>query len=599
MPLNFLNPVKQEYVSEYIPAPIKEIADTGEVLQNRYDVVTDKFDKLRALAKNKRSLAGDKSVVDNAIGKIEEQFKTYSKSGNFEDADFVVNQLATDFLTDKELQDAEMSYKGYQERDAAIKKYGKSALDFAPIDPATYSTSKQGVYSPRVEERKDWEQRRFSFFDNIPVTGFDGKTKSLSAVEAEKKGYPGMSVTERSSQMGITPNRIAQRANEALPNYLNTEEGIQEYEALVAIDGQTPAQARETIKQRMIKSGLERTGLVTKTEYLENAANRGNTQGQGPENPFDLGTWTQRRSAEFLNSPAKAPFEVDQEGDIKMTTKKTGSSGLALEAGSALLADFYGLNKDKDLAKQINTENSVPRKRLINFLEERGILKPGLSKKEQNEAISNFWNEELAIAQASIAVPMPGDKASLDVVEQMNRAYFGTTDPNVPAKGTSILAGQAAQASFTDERGQVLTPAMVATKVKDKNVRVNGFVKDYRAPFEYGSPYMVATDPKSQNTEHFLISPDDNTKNSGGYFANRIYNSTRQKDLVTQWNDGFGNSYESTPVKGGAGFLLYVNGDKTTPIPVSQRDLQTLSSYGPEVIELLANKYKSLKKESK
>ena len=41
MPLNFLNPVKQEYVSEYIPAPVKEIADTGEVLQNRYDVVTD------------------------------------------------------------------------------------------------------------------------------------------------------------------------------------------------------------------------------------------------------------------------------------------------------------------------------------------------------------------------------------------------------------------------------------------------------------------------------------------------------------------------------------------------------------------------------
>jgi len=569
-------------------------------LQNRYDVVTGKFDKLRALAKNKRSLAGDKSVVDNAIGKIEEQFKTYSKSGNFEDADFVVNQLATDFLTDKELQDAEMSYKGYQERDAAIKKYGKSALDFAPIDPATYSTSKQGVYSPRVEERKDWEQRRFSFFDNIPVTGFDGKTKSLSAVEAEKKGYPGMSVTERSSQMGITPNRIAQRANEALPNYLNTEEGIQEYEALVAIDGQTPAQARETIKQRMIKSGLERTGLVTKTEYLENAANRGNTRGQGPENPFDLGTWTQRRSAEFESEKTKNPITLNERGEIRFTadSKAAGPMFGGSIAGTFNMSDFYD-NTKQNIQSKINDSNSTERKRLVNFLEERGTLKPGLSKKEQNEAISNFWNEELAIAQASIAVPMPGDKASLDVVEQMNRAYFGTTDPNVPAKGTSILAGQAAQASFTDEKGQVLTPAMVATKVKDKNVRVNGFVKDYIAPFEYGSPYMVATDPKSQNTEHFLISPDDNTKNSGGYFANRIYNSTRQKDLVTQWNDGFGNSYESTPVKGGAGFLLYVNDDKTTPIPVSQRDLQTLSSYGPEVIELLANKYKSLKKESK
>lgn len=233
MPLNFLNPVKQEYVSEYIPAPVQEIAQTGEVLQNRYDVVRDNFDKLRVLAKNKRSLAGDKSVVDNAIGKIEEQFKTYSKSGNFEDADFVVNQLATDFVTDKELQDAEMSYKGYQEALAQQQKLqgeGNQNYFFNNIDPSSYSTAKQGVYRGDVQQRLAHEDEMKKVMGVIGEDSKEGQIKYITNLDVPpevKKAF-----LQAITTAGVSKNKIDSVGRALLPVYLQSNSGKQLYRAL-------------------------------------------------------------------------------------------------------------------------------------------------------------------------------------------------------------------------------------------------------------------------------------------------------------------------------------------------------------------------------
>jgi len=233
MPLNFLNPVKQEYVSEYIPAPIQEISQTGEVLQNRYDVVRDKFDKLRVLAKNKRSLAGDKSTVDNAIGKIEEQFKTYSKSGNFEDADFVVNQLATDFVTDKELQDAEMSYKGYQEALAQQQKLqgeGNQNYFFNNIDPSSYSTAKQGVYRGDVQQRLAHEDEMKKVMGVIGEDSREGQIKYITNLDVPpevKKAF-----LQAITTAGVSKDKIDNVGRALLPVYLQSNSGKQLYRAL-------------------------------------------------------------------------------------------------------------------------------------------------------------------------------------------------------------------------------------------------------------------------------------------------------------------------------------------------------------------------------
>ncbi|TXG84304.1 MAG: hypothetical protein E6R13_03240 [Spirochaetes bacterium] len=320
MPLNFLNPVKQEYVSEYIPAPIKEIADTGEVLQNRYDVVTDKFDKLRALAKNKRSLAGDKSVVDNAIGKIEEQFKTYSKSGNFEDADFVVNQLATDFITDKELQDAEMSYKGYQ--DALAKQQelnfkGNKGYFFNNIDPASYNTGKQGIYRGDVQERLAHEDEMKKVMGVIGEDSREGQIKYITNLDVPveiKKAF-----LQAVTTAGVSKDKIDAVGKAMLPVYLQSNSGKQLYRAL--------------------KEGQEEflTGAKTAEEEIYNRLKQSAYNQQ-----------SSKLARQFVSAPTKSGddgWDPNKEGTYKPSSTNVGEGSSSEPDIDNLVVNVFGGDK--------------------------------------------------------------------------------------------------------------------------------------------------------------------------------------------------------------------------------------------------------------
>ena len=323
----------------------------------------------------------------------------------------------------------------------------------------------------------------------------------------------------------------------------------------------------------------------------------GDVNDSGGDKDKDKPQFTQRPSNIFKLNPGVQPFEVDANGNITSGKQyaKTVVTGSPVMMGtdntfSTDIQDALNVKNSKNAL-----ENSTTYKRAKEHLMQLGVITDKSTKLETGKAIANFWNNEIQDAAGSITVAEPGNKAANDFLAQYNTTYFGTPTPDANTTGSSILQGQLAQATFTNERGELKSRQQVFDLTKDKNVRITGWVGQVRSPYEYGSPYMTAVDPKNGKQSAYLVEPDQNTKNSGAYFANRIYNSIKKTELVSKWKDGNGTNFEATPVKGGKSYILYLNGDDSAPIFLSATREDENTPSDMEILETLpsgqANQY--------
>ena len=163
--------------------------------------------------------------------------------------------------------------------------------------------------------------------------------------------------------------------------------------------------------------------------------------------------------------------------------------------------------------KVYNNPQSVPYKRLTELLKSRVPSLAGADKKTMNKAIMDYWNSNL-MGESPITMPKPGDEVANKYFGEINLTMLGTDAPDARTKGSSILTGK---------------------------------VTDWKSPLEYNSLYMVGENPDTHSTSHYLIEPNLNEKNDGGYFANKIYNSLTKTELVSKFSDGNGFNYEATP----------------------------------------------------
>jgi len=296
------------------------------------------------------------------------------------------------------------------------------------------------------------------------------------------------------------------------------------------------------------------------------------------------GNWTQLPSAQFVQPQEKDLFDVSPKGDIIKRPSEETSTLQKFNAFMDILG--YGVGSTESPSKTFArySENlskpSVERTRLVNHLTKLGVISKDADLKTTNTAIANFWNR-LSNAESSISVPQPGDENANKYLDEINKTFFGDKGPDATAKGTSIKEGQLAQRTFVNEEGKLMNSQEVFEETKSRNVRVNGVVDQFKSPFEYGSHYMVAVNPDNGEQKHYLISPDINTKNSGAYAANKIYNSINKKDLKSSWTDGQGIKYEATPIEGGQKFVVYVNNDIKNPVILDQNILNQLSQVAP------------------
>lgn len=315
--------------------------------------------------------------------------------------------------------------------------------------------------------------------------------------------------------------------------------------------------------------------------------------GGGGANPTTP-SFTQLPSTNFVNNPGQAPMQIDAEGNIiENKSLPEGSWKLAMGASLAGGVPLSGLYENSGGSttnvKKFN-EESLDFKRLKKAMINKGLLTGKEDRMATNKAVADYVNNQISLAQSSISVANTSDQKSVDYFNTKNEAYFGDKTPNNSKNAGAILSGQFTNRTFTDENGTVLTPKQMHEANKGRNLRVIGVVNQPNATLEYGSDYLVATDPETGESKHFLISPDQNTKNSGAYFTNRVVNSSNRANAKETWKDGYGRSFEATVGDNGE-YVVYMNGDVKTPMRFNNNQLAGLSQLSPEQSAQVINQY--------
>lgn len=578
--------------------PLAALEKTGNVLQERYDKAMDNETKIGAVAKKLKASSNsvDHEVANQILKTYQDKLATRAKNGKYFDMVWQTQQDALDVAG---------MYEGLSNRNKTISEYEKM------ID-----------LNPKINDPKVKEYLKNQFKQNVKASQFDTENNILQGLDVNAPNIVndfdyGKWAMENAGQWkpdtfgGKNVKTISTKAGDKLPdgtisggglykvigNHVTEKVSKQEIMQGLSKMAQEHPELQATLKRDMEVYGPEVTmaklnktfnaaadahaytrQLANEDSYIFDEQSTNTKNGYGKNLPVQPEGFTQLPSAIFKNPITKNPLKIDSNGNIinfENNSNVIRSKGAIESVDSDKFIGNSNIIKSNDLSN----ENSITYKRVVDHLKKLGKIPEGADRKVRNLAIANFWNNELAEAESSISVAKLGDKKANDYFAEINRAYFGDLAPNASAKGTSVLTGQLAQATFTNEKGEKINSKQLFNDVKDRNVRVTGLVSQYQSPFEYGSHYMTATDPETGETKNYLIEPDLNTKNTGAYFANRIVNSTKQKDLVSKWNDGYGIQYEATPVNGGKEYVIYLNKDINTPVTLNNEEVQMLSRY--------------------
>jgi hypothetical protein len=602
---------KLQIVPEQLP--LEAGLKVGEVLQNRYDKAIETDTKIGALTKK---LMGSVDPKDQELAKeitdtYAARLKDRATIGDYHKMQWQTLADAEDFaniytgLTEK--AKTMQKYRDYIDTnkevvDPRIKAYQKAEWEKAQakstFDKENRFVSGLGVSAPSLVADTDFAKFADSFASGFKADSGGSKTGKTIFTKLGDK-LPDGTISAGGAYNQINANKWEKVKDtdiiRALNDYAAASPGLQAtidrdtkasiyYEPLR--EGETLEQRKEMVKRdnmsRAWNAAANKFGYTSSYDEVENEYNTELNAALAAKNKVDADApqWTQLPSAQFKQPGSKDLFGMNDKGELVYSSDK--SKDRPFNTTNDILGGT-GLGKNPQQTfeeyKKALTRPSVERTRIINHLTALGVIDKNADTKTINSAISNFWNR-LANAESSITVAKPGNKAANDMLEEYNRTYFGTKTPDSKAKGTSILEGQLAQHTFINEQGKPMTPQQVAKETANRNVRVNGIVDQYKSPFEYGSSYMVASNDEGEQ-KHYLISPDLNTKNSGAYAANQIYNSINKQGLKSSWTDGQGINYEATPLEGGKRFVVYVNRDINNPIIIDEPTLNQLSQVTP------------------
>jgi hypothetical protein len=577
--------------------PLAAMEKTGAVLQDRYDKSYEQYSMADEALKQMEASANpvDREKAKELRGIYNQEMQGILQKGDFHNMRQQTASLA---------RNAAINYKTIAERNQKIQ----SDLEALSKDPR-YRLDPEGARKEYLSKiapvNINPETRTVSDFTVTPYNAaadFETADKLLQiapTLRAKLLKAKGSYFGSRTLPTGEKVNTIETQGGgyrildnseieEELKSYIVTDPAFQAYikrdvgrmgldvnsdEGKIAYDQLVKERTADTSKALGKMYEIDENMNQNTFSVATKPADDGSGGGKKPKPAL----FTQRRSNVFKNNAADNVFKIDDKGEIVANIGSLNAqSGAPAYVSGTYNNDYEEIQKLKAQGAAA-VENSTVYKRLKTHLMHLGDISSKSTKTEINKAIVNFWNNQINDAESSIAVAKPGDKEANDYIDEINKSYFGTATPDASKSNSSILNGQLAQSSFTNEKGQLMTAQQVFDATKDRNVRVTGWVNQIVSPFEYGSHYMTAVNPDNGEQQHYLIEPDLNTKNSGAYFANRILNSTRQSSLVTKWEDGNGVSYEATPLKGGKSFIVYVNGDDSTPINLDQNDLQVLS----------------------
>ena len=550
--------------------PLAEIEKTGNVLQNRFD---ESYKQYSAADEALKQMEARANPVDREKAKELRSIYKGEMDKILEQGDFHNMRRQTEGLA----RNAAINYKAIEEKNAAIQK-GLEEIAKSPkykLDPEgakqDYLKSLKSInFNPETRTISDFNVEGYSGAADVNIPEkllpiaptlrskyLKGKGSYFDTVIGPNK----QKIVVVRTESGGVERLPAGEIERELLSYIKTDPEVQAYISRdIKRSGIDPNSEEGKIAYQQLL--LNRTQDATKAlgnmyEINKNDISNtftvagGDLNGGSGKTPI-AGEYGQRPSVPFKLNSEQPPFKLNDNGDIVNTNDKPGAwktianfmtpQNVAMTPGASPQMPKTSL---VDM-KVYNNPQSVPYKRLTELLKSRVPSLAGADKKTMNKAIMDYWNSNL-MGESPITMPKPGDEVANKYFGEINLTMLGTDAPDARTKGSSILTGQLANANFTDEHG-IVTPAKnVAEANKDNNVRITGKVTDWKSPLEYNSLYMVGENPDTHSTSHYLIEPNLNEKNDGGYFANKIYNSLTKTELVSKFSDGNGFNYEATP----------------------------------------------------
>ena len=244
------------YVSQYVDPGSVQVAT---LLRDRYDKNKQKHDLISRAAANIKVGDGDQYLKTQAVDKINSDLSNVVAANSYENAGSVIDSSINDFMTNEGLQLAQESYRNRQAELAAIDKLriqGKNVLDFNAVfdEEGNQIGTRFDSHSSFYQDEKTGEMVRnvYRAGSEVELNYASRKQQLLQSIakssdKFKQSDIPGLLVR----WTGVGQSRANRIVEGLLDEYMQTDEGTQEFKKLTQLEGMSEEEARASIVQSM------------------------------------------------------------------------------------------------------------------------------------------------------------------------------------------------------------------------------------------------------------------------------------------------------------------------------------------------------------
>jgi hypothetical protein len=387
-----------EYKSQAFDPGIENFRDIAKIYRETYDKNTEATN-LMYKAINQMDLAeGDEDLRDMFRDNINSKLGNVLETGDYLNATSGVNDAYRYITSDMIVIKAQKNAAERAKDKMFEQQYGKSGvIDFNDGMGSTFKTLNEdgslNTYTSNMEIRKDTDAKMKELIGNIASS----TTGSIFGYE-DVNGDDVMDYLKYGSAQGVSQQKMERVVDGLLNNYLNSEEGEQDYRRLTQTGQKmTDLGAKQDIKRRFRAVGQSQVGVTQNVQYKLTPQGNTFSGGIGVEG----GSMIMSNVAEAMQ---KGEYYLGSEGFATMYNTKTDSDGsvpFLTSKESPIIFNYTKLFSEKDKEDIISTPevlNSVQKNNLTtdyNTIIEASMNT--LSMQEQGtspkEALAYFYGE--------------------------------------------------------------------------------------------------------------------------------------------------------------------------------------------------------------
>ncbi len=216
-------------ISQYVPLPLAEIAQTGQVLQKEYDENLLASEQFKQLMDSIQVHPMHRAAVQEQLLPYQQKLEEIAQKGDWENAGIAVRRTAMDFNKNYQtgqIGTARSVYSAYQEQNKELQKLGSKAAPWTNTwEPYAQSggVNPDGTIKPfyftGIGERQDHAKRGLELMANI------AEDKSLSQYVIDDPTNLGRKTIKSGSSGQILEGKLKAVAASNADAFLNSIEG--------------------------------------------------------------------------------------------------------------------------------------------------------------------------------------------------------------------------------------------------------------------------------------------------------------------------------------------------------------------------------------